>query len=410
MYEQQNIQYVVHKLVKHETMGLEIGLFADENARNFYIELKTLITECFESLYSLVKRQYAPKVHQFRFMRGLEIFNNNNAQAGTEMARALSMFPTMKEEYQTAMIRYTHLLYGTMVGTLSLHILPLKTFLFRLYQRISKTQEISSLRYFTMTYLEQDIFLKDVVRLVMKDCMSTHTNARQPQPNGKGTGTGTPVDGAFAFPYYHQQQQHIQPSDSVSNIQPSSSDQRHERPESPSKSKSKSKLKSKSSRRSTNHKSNSSGKSRTSSHYRHKSRTKQRSKSRNASQLSGAHHKRNSKPQTLDSHEKNRGFSIYSDGDNGRGYGNKRHDAINDSGSSIIARSTLERNNRGAAEAGAVAHLPQDAPSVFLSSRRPRLADSGMRIIDTGNASSAGRNPVSKVSDDSESQSTSSSA
>ena len=359
------MQHVVHQLVQQETMGLEVGLFADENARNFYIELKVLLTECLESLYALVKREYAPKFHQFRFMRGLEIFNSDNIQAVTitETARALSMFPTINQDYQSAMIRYTHLLYGTMVGTLSLSILSFKIFLIRLYQRVSQTQEISSLRYFTMSYLEQDIFLKDVVRMVMKDCMTTHIQNNSNNNNGIST-------------------QHIKPSDSVSNIHSSNQLQFNEKS------------------RSLLHREKSKHMESRSKHMKSRSkhmesRSKQSRSSKHSVNRSG-----NNKNAESKSYQ-----SVF------KKVEHQRHThPINSDGNDNLDRasSIMDRNSN---EHVAKQRLPDDAPSVFLSKRRPPLLKhaSGMRVIDTGNPSSVKSNPISKFYYDSETSHTESS-
>ena len=346
------MQHVVHQLVQQETMGLEVGLFADENARNFYIELKVLLTECLESLYALVKREYAPKFHQLRFMRGLEIFNSDNIQAVTitETARALSMFPTINQDYQSAMIRYTHLLYGTMVGTLSLSILSFKIFLIRLYQRVSQTQEISSLRYFTMSYLEQDIFLKDVVRMVMKDCMTTHIQNNSNNNNGRN-GIST---------------QHIKPSDSVSNIHSSSQLQNQSKEKSMHREKSKH-MKSRS------------------KHMENKSRSKQSRSSKHSVNRSG-----NNKNAESKSHQ-----SVFK---------KVEHPIISDGNDNLDRASSIMDRNSNEHVAVAAQRLPDDAPSVFVSKRRPPLLKhaSGMRVIDTGNPSSVKSNPISKFYYDSE--------
>jgi len=348
------MQHVVHKLVQQETMGLEVGLFADENARNFYIELKLLLTECFESLYALIKREYAPNVHQVRFMRGLEIFNSDNIQAVTitEMARALATFPTINQEYQSAMIRYTHLLYGTMVGTLSLHILPFKTFLIRLYQRVSQMQEITTLRYFTMSYLEQDIFLKDVVRMVMKDCMTTHM-----QSNSNNNNTIS---------------QHIKPSDSVSNIQPST--QMH------NKSRGRSRL----------------GREK-SKHRQHQNQSRSKSSTRDRHGVStGGNTKNKGKSKT----------SVFTKIEQS----DQRHKHIISDDNLDRASSIMERSSTGREHGAQNLRLPNDAPSVFLSKRRPPPSKhaSELRVIDTGNASAIKSNPISKCYDDSTSHSESS--
>jgi len=191
-----DMQHLVHTLVQQETSALQTGLFADEKIRNFYVEVKTLINECFQSLYDLVQQNYInPQERQMRFDRGLEFFSNPETEriSADEMRRALVAFPSISTEYQLSMIRYAQTLHGNMVGTLSLKIPSFEKFLFQLYKRIAATLEVRSMRYFSMSYLEQDIFLRDVVRLAMKSCMSMH------EPENLDAG-------------------HIRPSDSVSNI------------------------------------------------------------------------------------------------------------------------------------------------------------------------------------------------
>ena len=424
----QQIQHVVHKLVREETSKLEVGLFADENVRNLYIKLKTLATDCVESLYTLVKHDYAPRLHQARFTLGLDIFNNNNnieEVTANELARATAMFPTINQEYQAAMIRYTHQLYGTMVGTLSLHILPFSTFLIRLYQWLSQTQEIRSLRYFTMSYIEQDLFFKDAVRLVMKNCMSVTPRVTKTQAHSNTTGTG----GNQTLNQYDMlTQRHITPLDSVSNISardPTESSLHY-------------------ARNANRHHNNSQGKNQ----FQGKSQT-------STSKQGGT---RGNNPSTKlsnarNTHPRSRGRSVHQSQQQSRGRHTHRsrnrsrshapvspferpvvsepegcsrarrhkcvgvkhnHRSINmgsdatkspsGGASSIMGRSVLEQFTRrkGAQD------LPNDAPSAFLSKRHP---PSGLRVVDTGNASAVSHNPVNKFYDeprsDSDSDSTS---
>jgi hypothetical protein len=209
--EPENVRNIVHDVLRQEGGAMHAGLFSDDSVHNFFAELKTLINDCFQTLHTVVHQQFQDVNERGqRYQKGLDFFSGPVERiGGDEMQRAQTAFPGISTEYQMAMVRYAQSLHGTMVGTVALKIPSFDKFLFQLYKRVAGSLEVRGMRYFTMSYLEQEIFLKDVVLLTMKACMTLREGA---------SGAGA----------------HIRPCDSVSNIGASSarqsSRQKHDAP------------------------------------------------------------------------------------------------------------------------------------------------------------------------------------
>jgi hypothetical protein len=209
------IRRLVHAAYEEEAaVHNSAGLYADERIRSFFAEVKSLVTECFQSLYDTVVRQYAdPVERQRRLAKGLAFIasDENEMHSRDEVARALQEFPNISQEYQRAMVRFAQCMISKKQPNMKIECPPFDTFLFRLYKRVATSPEVKSGRYFQMSYLEQEIFLKDILRITMSSCMTIRSNTESLGYRGS-----------------------VLPSDSVSNITPNltrtmPSKPRHER-------------------------------------------------------------------------------------------------------------------------------------------------------------------------------------
>lgn len=209
------IRRLVHAAYEEEAaVHNSSGLYADERIRSFFAEVKSLVTECFQSLYDTVVRQYPdPVERQRRLAKGLAFIasDENELHSRDEVARALQEFPNISQEYQRAMVRFAQCMIAKKQPSMKIECPPFDTFLFRLYKRVATSPEVRSGRYFQMSYLEQEIFLKDILRITMSSCMTVKAGTESLGYRGS-----------------------VLPSDSVSNITPNltrtmPSKPRHER-------------------------------------------------------------------------------------------------------------------------------------------------------------------------------------
>lgn len=217
----------------YEQEATDAGLFADERIRNFFAMVKSLANDCFQSLYDTVMREYAhytPEERTQRFERGLTfIANENNYKLATdEVTRATQEFPTIQHEYERAMVKFAQVMVSQKDPTLKIEVPSFTTFLMRFYSRLAAHRLVKSMRYFTMTYFEQDIFLKDMLRINMNACLNMRTVPRdddagaRSQMRGGGTGSGSSIlHAALQSSRAHTSSttsSQVLPSDSVSNI------------------------------------------------------------------------------------------------------------------------------------------------------------------------------------------------
>ena len=170
--ERSEIRRVVHSALEKETATQDAGgLYADERVRSFFAQIKSLVNDCFTSLYDTVKSRYSePAEQQQKFLKGLAfIASETNEQLSTDEApRALRDFPSLPQLYHRAMLRYAQCIAPHMAGG-EVQCPPFDTFLFDVYKRVATSSEMRSGRYFHMSYLEQEIFLKDILRLTMAE-------------------------------------------------------------------------------------------------------------------------------------------------------------------------------------------------------------------------------------------------
>jgi len=218
----------------YEQEATDAGLFSDERIRNFFAMVKSLANDCFQSLYDTVMREYAhytPEERTQRFERGLAfIANENNYKLSTdEVARATQEFPTIQHEYERAMVKFAQIMVSHKDPSLKIEVPSFATFLMRFYNRIASHRIVKSMRYFTMAYFEQDIFLKDMLRINMNACLNMRVVQRREDEGGRprsrvgqGSGGGSSILHAALQstrePPSSTNSSQVLPSDSVSNI------------------------------------------------------------------------------------------------------------------------------------------------------------------------------------------------
>ena len=170
-------------------------LYNDERVRIFFIEIKTIINDCFHSLHETVHAKFSdPREQKSRLLRGLQFVSTdmNRESNYSEIARVTHTFPRIKENYRRAITRFARYIIPREFLHLEIQCPSFDGFLFALYKRVASSFELRSGRYFAMTYTEQEIFLKDILRVTMSSCLD----------------------------YGADTTKHVMPDDSVSNIVP----------------------------------------------------------------------------------------------------------------------------------------------------------------------------------------------
>lgn len=216
----------------YEQEATDAGLFSDERIRNFFAMVKSLANDCFQSLYDTVMREYlnhTPEERSQRFERGLAfIANENNYRMATdEVGRATQEFPTIQHEYERAMVKFAQIMVSNKDPSLKIEVPSFTTFLLRFYSRLASHRLVKSMRYFNMSYFEQDIFLKDMMRINMNACLNMRPTPRESLAAGAShtarTESSSILQAALATtrgaPSSHSSgSSQVLPSDSVSNI------------------------------------------------------------------------------------------------------------------------------------------------------------------------------------------------
>lgn len=196
----------------------------DERIRLLFAHVKTMVNDCFHSLYEAVCAQFPePHEQRARFAKGLQFVCDDMRQnhASSEITRAVTSFPSIESNYKKAMNRFIQQSMGP--GTTQRqHVARIEcrtfdSFLFELYRRIAASVEMRTCRFFAMTYSEQEVFLKDMLRITMSACVTVIDDA---------TGSSsTSSRAASTGGRQHKQNNNntLRPDDSVSNVFPSSS-------------------------------------------------------------------------------------------------------------------------------------------------------------------------------------------
>lgn len=222
-----------------EEQGVDMGLFSDERIRSFFAVVKTLVHDCFYSLYDTVMRDYSDAgERQQRLNRGLAYIASdiNHTLGADEVTRAMEEFPTVQQEYERAMARFAQFMVPQRDTGMKVEIPPFATFLMKLYRRVAISADVRSGRFFGMTYFEKDIFLKDMFRVTMNSCMSLRPSAPSlvsalSGPGGGSKSESTLVNNALMHATapltspsvsttskFSRTSSKVLPSDSVSNI------------------------------------------------------------------------------------------------------------------------------------------------------------------------------------------------
>ena len=200
----------------------ESCLFADERIRVFYAEIKSLINDCFHSLRDTVLDRYPdPAEQQKRYVKGLLfVAHQMNSTANcSEIHRVTNTFPRIAENYQRAMSRFAqYVIPQRYLHAGDIKCPSLESFLYELYRRVALSTELKTMRYFHMNYSEQEIFLKDILRISMSSCLES----RKASNDERQEGTRAPAAGAPALMMLEDgcanAPDHVMPQDSVSNI------------------------------------------------------------------------------------------------------------------------------------------------------------------------------------------------
>lgn len=209
---------MVHNAYEQEAaVHCDVGLYADERIRNFFAQVKTIMNETFHSLNDSLQH-FPPTERTKRLAKGLAFLasEQNQSMSQDEIARATQEFPTISHEYKRAMMRYAQcMVVGKKSSNIKVECTPFDAFLFKMYKRMATSTEVRSGRYFVMSYMEQEIFLKDVMRMVMGSCLMIR-QVEEPAPASvRGSDTSSVSVSASS-----SRKKPVLPSDSVSNITP----------------------------------------------------------------------------------------------------------------------------------------------------------------------------------------------
>lgn len=211
---------MVHTAYQQEAaVHCDVGLYADERIRNFFAQVKTIMNETFQSLNDSLQ-PFPPAERSKRLAKGLAFLasESNQSMSHDEIARATQEFPNISHEYKRAMMRYAQcMVSGRKSSNIKVECSPFDAFLFKMYRRMATSTEVRSGRYFSMSYMEQEIFLKDVMRMVMGGCLVVRqveeTNAQSDVSyHSSHTSRVSRTSSRRPPP--------VLPSDSVSNITP----------------------------------------------------------------------------------------------------------------------------------------------------------------------------------------------
>lgn len=196
-------------------------LFNDERIRIFYAEIKSLLNDCFHSLYDTVLKTYTdPAEQQKRYLKGLLFvaYEMNTSANSSEIYRVTHTYPLIAKNYQRAMSRFAqYVIPQRYLHAGDIKCPSLESFLYQLYRRVALSSELKSMRYFHMNYTEQEIFLKDILRIAMNSCLDPGHTSRADPPYGQ-----TPLRTTSSSPLLLLQNEpaedFVMPQDSVSNI------------------------------------------------------------------------------------------------------------------------------------------------------------------------------------------------
>ena len=209
------IRRLVHAAYEQEAaVHCDVGLYADERIRNFFAQVKTIMNETFHSLHDSLQ-QYPDVERTKRLAKGLAFLasEENQATSQDEIARATQEFPTIPQEYYRAMVRFAQCMVSKKQG-IKVEATPFETFLFKMYRRMAMSTEVRSGRYFAMSYMEQEIFLKDMMRMTMGACLTVKQVEEPASAAASVSASG--ASGTSG----RDRANPVLPSDSVSNIMP----------------------------------------------------------------------------------------------------------------------------------------------------------------------------------------------
>ena len=159
-----HIGRLVHHAFQNETNLYADSVFNDQRFRGFFAQIKDVVNDCFQSLYDTVNNEYSDaEERRIRFSRGLDYIKSGDVTAD-ELQRIKQKHPSIDLEYQRSFIRYAQ---SVSESNQKIKIPTFDLFLIDLYRRFSNSLEVKSGRYFRMSYLEQEVCLKDILRTTM---------------------------------------------------------------------------------------------------------------------------------------------------------------------------------------------------------------------------------------------------
>lgn len=160
-----HIGRVVHAAFQNETSLYSDSVFNDQRFRGFFAQIKDIVNEVFQSLYDTVHNEYSDlSERKMKFAKGLD-FIKNEIITVEELSRIKENHPSIELEYQRSFIRYAQ---SVSEANQKVKIPTFDKFLTDLYKRVANSLEFKSGRYFTrLTYLEQELALKDILRITM---------------------------------------------------------------------------------------------------------------------------------------------------------------------------------------------------------------------------------------------------
>ena len=206
-----------------EAAAKTTGMFSDDGVRTFMSQLKTLTDDCFTELNTLVASQYTnPAERQARFKKGLNTIENWDAQVrGEETSHALERFPSINEQYKHSVVTYVKsTLSGSGSDNVRVRIPPFDMFLFYLFREIARSSVMRNGEYFSMSYLDRDAYMCDIVHIVMRDCAQVISNDSQSKASTGTTASSRMTSWRQALASMDAVK--VLPGDSVSCIQPPS--------------------------------------------------------------------------------------------------------------------------------------------------------------------------------------------
>ena len=227
----------------------EGGIFSDEKVMQFFINLKILCTDCFQTLHTIAKQKatsmvkgeihapnYETMLHE-SFFKGLQYVHQwDDAIHQDEANRATQRFPTMEKDYKYTLVEYIRQTQHHSVKRVRLRMPPFKLFLYWMLRRMASNEVISKRLYFnSFNFVERDIFMRQMMRETIRECVTdetlqvvesssqhqtkSETKSEMPSASPKSATSHPPsVTAVDKVSSLHGGGRVVRPEDSVSNV------------------------------------------------------------------------------------------------------------------------------------------------------------------------------------------------